>query len=91
MDLILTNSGKNKAFLQGLAPKVKVEILYPPVDIAEFAPSDGNDDGYFLSYARLTHAKRIDRIIEAFKGLPDQKLRVIYGKNDPQKDEFMAL
>jgi glycosyltransferase involved in cell wall biosynthesis len=46
---------------------------------------------YHLSYARLAHAKRIDVIILAFRELPSQKLLVVYGKNDPQREEFMLL
>jgi glycosyltransferase involved in cell wall biosynthesis len=47
--------------------------------------------GYFLSYARLAHAKRIDEIIRAFRELPSLQLLVLYGVNDPQKKEFMEL
>lgn len=92
MDLILANSQKNREFLQSIAPKVPVEVLYPPVNPEEFFPSDTpSSDGYFLSYARLTHAKRIDLIIRAFLLLPDKHLKIIYGKNDPQLEEFRLL
>jgi glycosyltransferase involved in cell wall biosynthesis len=33
---------------------------------------------YYLSVARLADAKRVDRIVEAFKKLPDKRLIVIY-------------
>jgi len=46
---------------------------------------------YFLSFARLADAKRVDRVVEAFKDLPDQKLIVIYGKNDPQREKIFSL
>ncbi len=85
VNLILTNSQKNKQFLQSLAPNISVEILYPPVDTTEFTPSKWGDHGYFLSYARLTHAKRIDRIIEVFKELPNEKIKIIYGKTIHKK------
>ncbi len=38
MDLIFANSQKNAEFLRKLAPKVRVEVLYPPVDTTEFFP-----------------------------------------------------
>jgi len=44
-----------------------------------------------LSFARLADAKRVDRVVEAFKEIPDQKLIVIYGKNDPQKEKIFSL
>lgn len=97
MDLILANSKKNAEFLQKLAPKVPVKVLYPPVNTDEFYPLSSLETmespagGYFLSYARLTHAKRIDSIIKAFLRMPDLRLKVVYGKNDPQLDEFRAL
>lgn len=92
MDLILANSRKNQEFLRSIAPDVRVEVLYPPVNPEEFFPAEtpGSDE-YFLSYARLTHAKRIDLIIRAFLLLPDKHLKVVYGKNDPQLEEFRAL
>jgi glycosyltransferase involved in cell wall biosynthesis len=39
----------------------------------------------------LSDAKRVDRIVEAFKKLPDKNLVVIYGENDPQKKKIFEL
>jgi glycosyltransferase involved in cell wall biosynthesis len=39
----------------------------------------------------LSTVKRVDRIVEAFKLMPEKKLVVIYGQNDPQKQEVMEL
>jgi glycosyltransferase involved in cell wall biosynthesis len=50
----------------------------------------GQDD-YYLSFARLSDAKRVDRVVEAFKQMLDKKLVVIYGENDPQKDKIFTL
>ena len=52
------------------------QILYPPVNLEEFTWKGQAD--YYLSFARLSDAKRVDKIIEAFKQLPDKKLVVIY-------------
>ena len=93
MDLILANSQTNANFLGKLAPKVPIQVLYPPVNTKEFypLPPDAPVGSYFLSYARLTHAKRVDVIIQAFLRMPELKLKVVYGKNDPQLEEFRNL
>jgi glycosyltransferase involved in cell wall biosynthesis len=44
-----------------------------------------------LSFARLSTVKRVDRIVKAFQQMPDEKLIVIYGENDPQRQEIFDL
>jgi glycosyltransferase involved in cell wall biosynthesis len=39
----------------------------------------------------LTHAKRIDTIIQAFQQIPEKDIVILYGEQDSQKDEFMRL
>jgi glycosyltransferase involved in cell wall biosynthesis len=51
-------------------------VLYPPVDLEEFKYIDTED--YYLSFARLSEIKRVDKIVKAFKKMPDKKLKVIY-------------
>jgi glycosyltransferase involved in cell wall biosynthesis len=63
--------------------------LYPPVDLDLFKFISQED--YYLSFARLSDAKRVDRVVEAFKSLSDKKLVVIYGENDPQKEKIFNL
>jgi glycosyltransferase involved in cell wall biosynthesis len=63
--------------------------LYPPVDLKEFRFISQGD--YYLSFARLSDAKRVDKIVEAFKKLPKKKLIVIYGENDPQRQKIFDL
>lgn len=88
MDLILTNSintqKRIKKFLW-----LDSQILYPPVDLNEFKFIWQKD--YYLSFARLSDAKRVDRVIEAFKKLPEKKLVVIYWENDPQRQKIFDL
>ena len=69
----------------------KSEVLYPPVDVSNFTPTEDNngEKKYFISFARLSPPKRIDLIIEAFMDMPDQNLIFTYGKNDPMKDELL--
>jgi glycosyltransferase involved in cell wall biosynthesis len=65
-------------------------VIYPPVDTGLFVPSDERLD-YYLSYARLSTIKRIDVIVRAFQQMPDKKLIIHYGINDPQRREIEAL
>lgn len=67
------------------------EILYPPVDTSEFVPCATEEKGdYYLSFSKLATFKRVDAVVRTFKSMPDKKLLVIYGVNDPQKDEIIA-
>ena len=88
LDMILTNSintqNRIKSFLW-----IDSKILYPPVDTNQFQFVWQKD--YYLSFARLADAKRVDRIVKAFKKMPDKKLIVIYGKNDPAKQKIFDL
>lgn len=88
MDVILTNSKNTQKRIKEYIG-YESTVLYPPVDTEKFTYiSDGD---YFLSFARLADAKRVDKIVEAFKQMPDQKLLVIYWKNDPQRDKIFSL
>ncbi len=88
MDLVLTNSintqKRIKKFLW-----IDSVVLYPPVNLREFKYISTKD--YYLSFARLSDAKRVDKIVEAFKLMPDKKLLVIYWENDPQKSKIFSL
>lgn len=88
MDLILTNSKNTQARIKKFL-WIDSTVLYPPVDTELFKYIDQKD--YYLSFARLADAKRVDRVVEAFKKLPDKKLVVIYWKNDPAKRKIFDL
>ena len=88
MDLILTNS-KNTQWRIKKYLWIESVVLYPPVDTWKFQYID--DKNYFLSFARLAQAKRVDSIVEAFKCKTEEKLIVIYWKNDPQKNQILNL
>lgn len=88
MDLILTNSQNTKDRIKEFL-WIDAEILYPPVDLSEFKYKWQKE--YYLSFARISTVKRVDRIVEAFKLMPEKKLVVIYGENDPQRQEVMEL
>jgi glycosyltransferase involved in cell wall biosynthesis len=82
MDLILTNSENTKKRIKDFL-WLEAIVLYPPVNLSEFKFINQKD--YYLSFARLSDAKRVDKIVEAFKRLPDKKLIVIYWENDPSR------
>ncbi|MBW7954978.1 glycosyltransferase [Candidatus Gracilibacteria bacterium] len=88
MDLILTNSINTQKRIKEFL-NIDSEVLYPPVDLAKFKYLGQKD--YYMSFARLSDAKRVDRIIEAFKQMPDKKLICTYGVNDPQKEKIFEL
>jgi len=48
-------------------------------------------DHYFLSFARLSSIKRVDRIVAAFQKMPEEKLILTYGKNDPEKEKIFQM
>ncbi len=88
MDIILTNSENTKTRIKKFLWK-DAEVLYPPVDNNKFKYIATTD--YYLSFARLADAKRVDRVVEAFQQMPDKKLIVIYGENDPAREKIFSL
>jgi glycosyltransferase involved in cell wall biosynthesis len=88
IDLILTNSENTKARIKKYL-WYDSHVLYPPVDVKRFVSLW--QKWYFLSFARLADAKRVDKIVEAFTHLPDENLIVIYGKNDPQREKIFKI
>lgn len=88
MDLILTNSENTQKRIMNFL-WVESKVLYPPVDLSEFKFIE--QWNYYLSFARLAWAKRVDKIIEAFKQIPEEKIVVIYWENDPEKEAIFSL
>lgn len=46
---------------------------------------------YYISFSRLTEAKRVTSIIHAFIHMPEKNLVVLYWEHDTQKNECMEL
>lgn len=88
IDLILTNSENTKTRIKKYL-WLESQVLYPPVDTNRFIWLW--QKWYFLSFARLADAKRVNLIVEAFTQIPQEKLIVIYGKNDPQREKIFEL
>ncbi|HEY4260498.1 MAG TPA: glycosyltransferase [Schlesneria sp.] len=51
-------------------------VIYPPVDISDFALQECKND-YYLTASRLVPYKRVDLIVKAFRLMPDRRLIVV--------------
>ncbi len=63
-------------------------VLPPPVDIDHFSLKQKKDD-YFLFVGRLVAQKSIDFLVETFKELPKEKIKII--GTGPMKEELKKL
>ena len=76
MHVIVTNSENTRERIRHYLGRDST-VVYPPIDVGRFA-FEGQGD-YYLSTARLTALKRVDRIVDAFIAMPDKKLVVASG------------
>ena len=76
MHAIVANSENTRGRISQFLGRDSV-VVHPPCDTAGF--TWGEPQGYYLSTARLAPLKRIDRIIDAFRLLPDKRLVVTSG------------
>ena len=54
------------------------DVVYPPVDVARFAAAGrGPHRGPYVTVSRLVPYKRIDLLIEAFRGMPSRALTIV--------------
>ncbi len=100
VDTLFVNSKTNKKRAGKWLGRKDAHILYPPVDTKKFSPEHNTHfrekfpwlpNTFFLSFARLTHTKRIDHIIEAFRSMPDKNVVILFGPEDSQREEYMRL
>lgn len=89
VDEIYTNSTNLQTAIQHYLGR-ESQIIHPSVDTDVFVPTEEKGD-YYVSFSKLSSLKRVSRAVEAFREMPDKKLLVIYGENDPQKDEIMEM
>lgn len=52
------------------------EVVYPPVDVSQFALEERKDD-FYLTVSRLQPYKRVDLLVDAFAQMPERRLVVI--------------
>jgi len=62
----------------------KSTVIYPPVDVDQFSMGSSRENFYFTA-SRMVPYKKIDLIVEAFSGMPDQKLIVVGDGPDFEK------
>lgn len=82
-DLLLANS-RNVANRIKKYYGLNSKILYPSVDISRYAPTDYKSD-YFLIVSRLSTYKKTDLVIDAFKQMPNLKLKIAGTGNELKK------
>ena len=83
MDVIIANSNTVRDRVARYLGRDSI-VVYPPCDTNRFRWL-GQDD-YYLSTARLSRLKRVDKIVDAFLKMPEKKLVVASGG-----DELEAL
>ncbi len=84
VDLFIANSGNVARRVEQFYGRT-AEVLLPPVDTELFQLTESPREHY-LSASRLVPYKRVDRVIEAFRMMPDKQL-VITG-DGPERDRL---
>jgi len=79
MDRIIANSENVRRRIRDFLG-LEAEVVHPPCDVAGFRWIEAGD--FFLSAARLDHLKRVDLVVQAFAGMPQQRLVVVSGGPD---------
>lgn len=64
-------------------------VIYPPVDVEAFKPSEAKED-FYLTVSRMVPYKKIDLIVETFSTMLDKKLIVIGDGPDFEKIKSKA-
>jgi len=67
----------------------EAEVIYPPIDISKFTARKEKED-FYITASRLVPYKKIDLIVESFKGMPDKRLIVIGDGPDMAKIKSKA-
>lgn len=87
MDVIVANSRTVQERISTYLGKSST-LVYPPCDLEAFRWIEQGD--FYLSTARLTPLKRVDKIVEAFRTMPDRKLVVASAGEDLERLKALA-
>ncbi|MEI6414518.1 MAG: glycosyltransferase [Pseudomonadota bacterium] len=87
MQIVIANSENVRRRLRHYLNR-EATVIYPPIDTKAFRWQNQGD--YYLSLARLEDFKRVDRIVAAFKRMPDKKLVVASGGQQLAKLQKIA-
>ena len=88
LNVIVTNSKNTQARIKEYLG-LDSTVVYPPCNTLPFKNLGYRD--YFFSWARLYPIKRVDKIVEAFIGMPDKKLVVASAGPELEKIKKMAV
>jgi glycosyltransferase involved in cell wall biosynthesis len=86
-DLMVANSRFVRARIRRIYGR-DAEVVHPPVDTAEFAFTREKDD-YYVTASFLAPYKRVDVVVDAFRGMPSKRLLVV--GDGQQKKSLRAL
>ncbi len=75
VDLFLANSHFVRQRIQNYYGR-PARVIYPPVDVDYYTPGSAKEGEYYLVAGALVPYKRVDLVVEAFRGL-DRKLVVV--------------
>jgi glycosyltransferase involved in cell wall biosynthesis len=87
MDVIIANSRTVQERIARYLGKPST-LVYPPCDLETFKWIEQGD--YYLSTARLSPLKRVDKIVTAFLAMPDRKLIVASSGEDLARLKALA-
>jgi glycosyltransferase involved in cell wall biosynthesis len=87
MDVILANSNNVQNRIRKYLGRDSI-IVYPPCDTRSFKWI--GEDGFYLSTARLSPLKQVDKIVKAFMKMPKKRLVVASGGPELPRLKVMA-
>lgn len=87
MDSIIANSNNVARRLKRFLGQ-DAAVIHPPVDLEHYYWNVAGD--YYLSTARLEPYKRVDRIIEAFRQMPEKRLIVMSSGSEESRLRDLA-
>lgn len=70
-------------------PIEDIEVVYPPIPVDEYSPTDAPDGEYYLHLGRLVGHKHVDEIVQAFNE-SGQPLKIAGKGPDSERLESMA-
>jgi glycosyltransferase involved in cell wall biosynthesis len=74
--MLIANSRYTATRLRELYARDADAIVYPGVDLAAFAPADG-EPAYAITVGRISPEKGLDRLLEIWRELPDLPLHIV--------------
>lgn len=69
-------------------PRRKIGLIFAPVNLSKF--KNLGRGGYYISVARLSDEKNVDKIVRAFQDMPDKKLYIVGSGPSEKKIAEMA-